>query len=100
VDLSVAYYNSKPQVKAMLVRMGDLVAAIAALEGPGPVPPLSQLALASRNGGPRAVRDRLEADELERLLLAARAGIPRKHLVAEFGVSRKTIYRLVKTSGG
>ncbi|WP_407648965.1 helix-turn-helix domain-containing protein [Glycomyces albidus] len=48
---------------------------------------------------PRAVRDRLDIDELERLLTAARAGVPRMQLVAEFGVSRKTIYRLLQASG-
>ncbi|MCC3761729.1 hypothetical protein K3N28_01405 [Glycomyces sp. TRM65418] len=54
--------------------------------------------MAPRNGKPRAVRDRLDVDELERLLVAARAGVPRLRLVEESGVSRKTIYRLLKAS--
>lgn len=80
----------------MLTRLIDLLDAISADERPEPVPQLSQLALAPRNGTPRTVRDRLDIDELERLLVAARAGVPRIQLVAEFGVSRKTIYRLLK----
>jgi hypothetical protein len=99
VDLTGSYYNSPPQVKASLTRLGGLIDAISADEQPEPVPQLSQLALAPRNGTPRAVRDRLDVDELERLLVAARAGVPRMRLVTEFGVSRKTIYRLLKASG-
>jgi hypothetical protein len=99
VDLSVSYYNSKPQVKASLNRLRGLVDAVPAHEGPEAVPQLSQLALASRSGTPRAVRDRLDVDELERLLIAARAGVPRMQLASEFGVGRKTIYRLLKATG-
>lgn len=99
MDLTGCYYNSPPQVRALLTRLRDLIGAIWADERPEPVTRLSQLALAPRNGTPRAVRDRLDIDELERLLAAARAGVPRMQLVAEFGVSRKTIYRLVKATG-
>ncbi|RRS01722.1 helix-turn-helix domain-containing protein [Glycomyces terrestris] len=59
---------------------------------------MSQLALAPRSSTPRAVRDRLDIEELERLLVAARAGVPRMRLVAEFGVSRNTIYRLLQAA--
>jgi transcriptional regulator of acetoin/glycerol metabolism len=99
VDLSVAYYNSKPQVKALLNRLRGLIDAIPDREGPEAMPRLSQLAQASRSDTPRAVRDRLDVDELERLLIAARADVPRMQLAAEFGVSRKTIYRLLKATG-
>lgn len=85
MDLSVSYYNSKPQVRASLARLRDLIVAIPAREVPELVLQLSQLALASGNSKARAVRDRLDVDELERLL------------VEEFGVSRKTIYRLLKS---
>jgi hypothetical protein len=98
VDLSVAYYNSKPQVKALINRLRGLIDAVPAHGGHEAVPQLSQLALASRSVAPRAVRDRLDVDELQRLLIAARAGVPRMQLAAEFGVGRKTIYRLLKAA--
>jgi hypothetical protein len=98
VDLTGSYYNSPPQVRASISRLGDLITAIPAGNRAEPMPQLSQLALAPRNGTPQAVRDRLDVDELERLLIAARAGVPRMQLVADFGVSRKTIYRLLKAS--
>jgi acetyl-CoA acetyltransferase len=47
-----------------------------------------------RNGKPRAIRDRLAAEEYRRLIEAARAGVCKKQLAAEYGISRRSIDRL------
>jgi hypothetical protein len=98
VDLSVAYYNSKHQVKAILARVQGLISAVAAHDWREPVPQLSQLARDCRNGKPRAIRDRFIPEEYERLVEAARAGACKKRLAAEFGISRRSIDRLVADS--
>lgn len=58
LDFSVAYYNSKQQVKAMLARVQGLISEVTARDWREPVPQLSQLALACRYGKPRAIRNR------------------------------------------
>jgi hypothetical protein len=98
VDLSVSYYNSKPQVTGLLARLRQLVTAIDTRDWHEPVPQLSQLALACRNGKPRAIRDRLTPDEYERLLDAARAGVSKRQLAKQYGMSLRTAYRLVSAS--
>jgi hypothetical protein len=95
VDLSTAYYNSSPQVTVLLWRVQDVVSAVAASDRHQSGPQVSALAAASCNGQPRAIRDRLAPEEFERLLTAARGGACRKALAAEFGVSRRTIHRLL-----
>jgi acetyl-CoA acetyltransferase len=47
---------------------------------------------------PRAIRDRLATEEYERLIEAARAGACKKRLVDEFGISRRSIDRLMVAS--
>jgi DNA invertase Pin-like site-specific DNA recombinase len=94
VDLTLAYYNSEPQVKGLLARLRRLVAAIDARDWHEPVPQLSQLAQGCRNGQPRAIRDRLTSDEYQRLLDAGRAGVPKRQLAKQYGVSLRTVYRL------
>jgi hypothetical protein len=94
VDLSVAYCNSKPQVKAMLARIQRLISASTARDCREPVPQLSQLALGCRNGQPRAIRDRLGPEECERLLGAVRAGVSQRQLAKQYGMSLRTVYRL------
>jgi DNA-binding NarL/FixJ family response regulator len=59
-----------------------------------PVPQLSQLALACRNGRPRAIRDRLTSEEYECLLDAVRAGVSKRQLAKQYGMSLRTVYRL------
>jgi hypothetical protein len=98
VDLSVAYYNSKPQVKGMLARVQVLISTVTARDWHEPVPQLSQLALACRNGKPRAIQDRLAPEEYQRLVEAAQAGACKKRLAAEFGISRRSIDRLAVAS--
>jgi hypothetical protein len=98
VDLSVAYYNSKHQVKAMLARVQSLISDVTARNCREPAPQLSQLARDCRNGKPRAIRDRFAPEEYERLVEAARAGACKKRLAAEFGISRRSIDRLVLAS--
>ncbi|GAB4006382.1 hypothetical protein GCM10029992_56880 [Glycomyces albus] len=104
MDLLVSYYNSKPQVKGSLARLRRLMVAIDARDWHEPVPQLSQLARDCRNGQPRAIRDRLSPEEYERLVEAVRAGVCKLHLAAEFDISRRSIYRLLKredsTTGG
>jgi hypothetical protein len=95
VDVSTAYYNSSLQVTAVLARVRDTIVAVAAPERRQPGPQVSELAAASRNGQPRAIRDRLALEEYERLVTAARAGVCKKALAAEFGISRRSIYRLM-----
>jgi DNA invertase Pin-like site-specific DNA recombinase len=95
VDLSTAYYNSSPQVTALLARVQDIISAAAAPERHQSVPQVSELAAASRNGQPRAIRDRLDPDDYQRLLTAARAGYCKKALAAEYGISRRSVYRLL-----
>jgi transposase-like protein len=58
----------------------------------------SQLALACRNGKPRAIRDRFSPEEYQRLVEAAQAGACNKRLAAEFGISRRSIERLAVAS--
>jgi hypothetical protein len=94
VDLSIAYCNSKPQVKAMLTLVQGLISDVTARDWREPVPQLSQLARDCRNGRPRAIRDRLAAEEYRRLIDAARAGVCKKQLAAEYGISRRSIDRL------
>ncbi|GAB3237238.1 hypothetical protein GCM10027447_36240 [Glycomyces halotolerans] len=98
MDLSVAYYNSKPQVKGLLARLRRLVAAIDARDWHEPVPQLSQLARDCRNGKPRAIRDRLGPEEYERLLDAVRAGVSKRQLAKQYGMSLRTVYRLAGAS--
>jgi hypothetical protein len=98
VDLT-SYCNSSTQVRALLDRLRSVIDAVATHEGPEAGARLSELALVSRQGAPRSVRDRIGIDEVERLLVAARAGVPQARLVEEFGVSRKTIYRLLRAGG-
>ncbi|GAB3237265.1 hypothetical protein GCM10027447_36300 [Glycomyces halotolerans] len=95
MDLSVAYYNSKPQVKGRLARLRWLVTAIDARDWHEPVPQLSQLAQGCRNGRPRAIRDRLAPDEYERLLEAVRAGVSKRQLAEQHGISLRSVYRLL-----
>jgi hypothetical protein len=95
VDLSVAYYNSEPQVKALLGRVQGLISVVAARDWRETAPQLSQLSVSCRNGKPRAIRDRLAPEEYRRLLDAARAGADKGRLAAEFGVSRRSIDRLL-----
>lgn len=58
----------------------------------------SRLAAASCNGQPRAIRDRLAPEEYQRLLAAARADACKKALAAEYGISLRSIYRLMATA--
>ncbi|GAA2285987.1 hypothetical protein GCM10009853_046270 [Glycomyces scopariae] len=95
VDLTLAYYNSKPQVKLLLARLRRLVTAIGARDWHEPVPQLSQLAAGCRNGQPRAIRDRLAPEEYERLLVAVRAGVSKRQLATQYGMSLRTVYRLL-----
>jgi DNA invertase Pin-like site-specific DNA recombinase len=95
VDLSTAYYNSSPQVTRLLARVQDVISAAAARERHQSTSQVSELAAASRNGQPRAIRDRLALEEYERLVAAARAGACKKALAIEFGISRRSIYRLL-----
>jgi len=97
VDLTLAYCNSKPQVKGVLARLRRLVTAIDARDWHEPVPKLSQLATGCRNGQPRAIRDRLSPDEYQRLLDAVRAGACSSALAAKYGISRRSVYRLAAT---
>ncbi|PRY62354.1 hypothetical protein [Glycomyces artemisiae] len=94
MDLTLAYYHSKPQVKVLLARLRRLIAAIGTQNWHEPVPQLSGLATGCRNGQPRAIRDRLEPDEYERLLGAVRAGVSKRELAKQYGVSLRTVYRL------
>ncbi|GAA2275699.1 hypothetical protein GCM10009853_032290 [Glycomyces scopariae] len=98
MDLSTAYYNSSPQVTALLARVRDVISAAAAPEQHQSGPQVSQLAAASRNGQPRAIRDRLDPEDYQRLLAAARAGYCKKALAAEYEISRRSIYRLMATA--
>jgi hypothetical protein len=98
VDLTLAYYNSKPQIKGLLARLRRLVTAIDARDWHEPVPQLSQLATGCRNGQPRAIRDRLSPDEYERLLGAVRAGVSKRQLATQYGVSLRSVYRLAGAS--
>jgi hypothetical protein len=95
VDLSTAYYNASPQVTAILALVRDVISAATDPERRESGPQVSELAAASRNGQPRAIHDRLAPGEFERLLTAARAGACRKALAAEFGISRRSIHRLL-----
>lgn len=95
VDLSTAYYNSSPQVTAILTRVRGIISAATAPKRHQSVPQVSELATASRNGQPRAIRDRLAPEEYERLVTAARAGVCKKALAAEFSISRRSVYRLL-----
>ncbi|GAA2286040.1 hypothetical protein GCM10009853_046350 [Glycomyces scopariae] len=94
VDVTLAYYNSKPQVKGLLARLRRLVTAIDARDWHEPVPQLSQLATGCRNGQPRAIRDRLAPDEYQRLLGAVRAGVSKRQLAKQYGMSLRSVYRL------
>lgn len=82
----------------MLARMHGLVSVATAHDWREPAPQLPQLALACRNGKPRAIRDRLAPEEYQRLVEAARAGACKKRLAAEFGISRRSIDRLAVAS--
>jgi DNA invertase Pin-like site-specific DNA recombinase len=95
VDLSTAYYNSSPQVTALLACIRDVISAAAATERHQSMPEVSELAAASRNGQPRAIRDRLDPDEYQQLLAAARAGVCKRALAEKYGISRRSIYRLM-----
>ncbi|SDD15981.1 hypothetical protein SAMN05216270_10288 [Glycomyces harbinensis] len=95
VDLNIAYSNSSPQATARLVRVRDVILAAGAPERHQTGPQVSELAAASRNGQPRAIRDRLDQDDYQRLLTAARAGYCKKALAAEYRISRRSIYRLL-----
>jgi hypothetical protein len=99
VDLSVAYYNSKHQVKAMLARVQGLISDVTARDWREPVPQLSQLTLAYRNGKPRAIRDRFAPEEYQRLVEAAQAGASKKGLAAAYGISRRSIDRMLAVRG-
>ncbi|GAA2158929.1 hypothetical protein [Glycomyces rutgersensis] len=93
--LSTAYYNSSPQVTDILARVRDIISAAGAAERHQSGPRVSELAAASRNGQPRAIRDRLDPGDYQRLLAAAWAGYCKKALAAEYGISRRSIYRLL-----
>lgn len=82
----------------MLARVQDVISAAAVLERHQSVPQVSELAAASRSGQPRTIRDRLAPEEFERLLAAARSGACKKALAAEFGISRRSIHRLVEAN--
>lgn len=79
----------------MLTCVQGLISDVTARDWRVPVPRLSQLALACRNGKPRAIRDRFAPEEYQRLVEAARAGACKKRLAAEFGISRRSIDRLL-----
>ena len=95
MDLSAAYYDSSPQVTTLLLRVRDVISAAGSPERHQSVPQVSALAAASCNGQPRAIRGRLAPEDYQRLLTAARAGYCKKALAAEYGISRRTIYRLL-----
>jgi len=95
VDLRTAYYNSSPQVTALLARVRDIISAAGDPDRHQSGSRVSELAAASRNGQPRAIRDRLDPDDYQRLLTAARAGYCKKALATEYGISRRSIYRLM-----
>jgi hypothetical protein len=80
---------------ALLARVRDIISAAAGPERHQSCPSVSTLATASRNGQPRAIRDRLDPADYQRLLTAARAGTCKKALAAEYGISRRSIYRLL-----
>lgn len=94
VHLGTAYYNSSPQVKALLWRVRDVISAAADPDRREPEPRVSELVAASRSDRPRAIRDRFAPEEYERLLIAVRTGASRKALAAEFGISRRSVERL------
>ncbi|SDD16059.1 hypothetical protein SAMN05216270_10292 [Glycomyces harbinensis] len=83
----------------MLARVQDLISGVTARDWREPVPQLSQLALACRNGKPRAIRDRFSPEEYRRLVEAARAGTSKKGLAAEYGISRRSIDRMLAVRG-
>jgi DNA invertase Pin-like site-specific DNA recombinase len=95
VDLSIAYYNSSPHITALLTRVRDVISSTAGPERHQPGSRVSELAAASRNGRPRAIRDRLDPADYQQLLTAARAGYCKKALAEEYGISRRSIYRLL-----
>ena len=78
-----------------MARVRDVISAAAAPERHQSGPGVSELAAASRNGEPRAIRDRLDPDDFQRLLAAARAGVCKKALAAAYGISRRSVYRLL-----
>lgn len=51
-----------------------------------------------RNGQLRAIRDRLAPDEYERLLDAVRAGVSKRELAKQYGISLRTVYRVAATA--
>jgi hypothetical protein len=73
----------------------DIISVAGAPERHNPRPQVSELAAASRNGQPRAIRDRLDPGDYQQLLTAVRAGVCKKALAAEYGISRRSIYRLL-----
>jgi hypothetical protein len=79
----------------MLARVRDVISAAGAPERHQPGPQVSELVAASHNGQPRAIRDRLAPEEYQRLLAAANAGACKKALAAQFGINRRSIYRLL-----
>lgn len=81
----------------MLWRVRDVISAAAAQERHQSAPQVSELAAASRNGQPGAICDRLDPEDYQQLLVAARAGVCKKALATEYGISRRSIYRLMAT---
>ncbi|GAB4006423.1 hypothetical protein GCM10029992_57030 [Glycomyces albus] len=97
--LSVSYCNSEHQIKGLLAHFRRLVAAIDARGWREPLPQSSQLAPASRNGQPRAARDRLRPEEYEPFLESALAGVPKRLRATQNGVSLRSVYRLPPGAG-
>lgn len=95
VELTATYYNSKPQVKSILKRAGRLLATSTTRPAHQSAPEVSTLAAASGTEEPRHLRDRLSPDDLDHIRTAARAGVPRKALAAQYSVCTRSIYRIL-----
>ncbi|GAB4006372.1 hypothetical protein GCM10029992_56840 [Glycomyces albus] len=77
-----------------MAHLRRLATAIEARGWHEPAPHFSGLARDCRNGKPRAIRDRLDPEEYECMLEAVRAGVPKRQLATQFGISLRSIYRL------
>jgi len=91
--------TTQNQVRSLLARVEGLISDVTARYYREPVLQLSQLALACRNGKPRAIRDRFAPEEYQRLVEAAQAGASKKGLAAAYGISRGSIDRMLAVRG-
>ena len=98
VGLTLAYSNPNPQLDGLLKRLSGPLPARAANPGPSynPEPESDDVVETSYGRPPRPLNQRLSSDARAELVAAFASGIKQKDLAHEYGVSVRSVKRLVQ----